>query len=237
MFQVASTYGIARNTGHQAVANLSQSTLKDGFLLNAITDDVVSPQLTYPERSVSFDEQTFRLPRAIDINLEGYYQTSRYFQHCQAEIRDLFTFKECVRRTASQTLPKGILVSLHVRRTDYTVMSEKHPCQPPEYYESAFESHVRHFGPELRPLVFSDDISWCRENMRWLPHHTVFMDNDPFADLCLMSWCHAHVIANSSFSWWGAWLGRGRTIAPRNWFGPKGPQDWQDIYCDGWQVI
>ena len=73
--------------------------------------------------------------------------------------------------------------------------------------------------------------------MKWLPENTVYMENDLNVDLCVMSWCNAHIIANSSFSWWGAWLGGGKTIAPKNWFGPKGPQDWNDVYCNGWEVL
>jgi len=52
-----------------------------------------------------------------------------------------------------------------------------------------------------------------------------------------MSWCNGHIIANSSFSWWGSYLGGSTTVAPKNWFGPKGPQDWSDIYREGWILV
>ena len=57
--------------------------------------------------------------------------------------------------------------------------------------------------------------------------------------MAMMSRCNHHIIANSSFSWWGAWLSRnnGVVIAPKNWFGPKGPSDWQDIYCEQWRIL
>ena len=96
-----------------------------------------------------------------------------------------------------------------------------------------------YFGDEIIPVIFSDDIKWCKNNMKWLPENTVYMENDLNVDLCVMSWCNAHIIANSSFSWWAAWLRgkNGKTVAPSRWFGPKGQQDWQDIYCDEWKVI
>jgi hypothetical protein len=83
------------------------------------------------------------------------------------------------------------------------------------------------------PIVFSDDIAWCEENLSHM--NPIFMDgNDVYTDMCLMSMCDGHIIANSSFSWWGAWLGKGKTVAPKRWFGESGPQDWSDIYCEGW---
>ena len=92
--------------------------------------------------------------------------------------------------------------------------------------------------------MFSDDIDWCKENLSDLAETVYFSENPPadgnngvYIDLCMMTLCDAHIIANSSFSWWGALLGNGNTIAPKTWFGPKGKQDWQDIYCDGWEVI
>ena len=91
-----------------------------------------------------------------------------------------------------------------------------------------------------RPVVFSDDIEWCKENMTWLNNNhpePVFMSYDHFTDLCLMSLCNGHIIANSSFSWWGAWLGGGKTVAPKEWFGPSGPKNWKDVYCEDWITL
>jgi len=237
MFQVASVYGIAKKTGHTPCANLSQSTLKDCFEMTGIEDSLVESGGVYMENKFSFNERTFDFPSDININCEGYYQTEKYFKHCESDIRDMFTFKENIRHKAGEVLPSGVLVSIHVRKTDYVQLKETHHNQSDEYYQKALQKVQAHFGDEVIPVVFSDDIPWCRENMTWLPSQTVFMENDLNVDMCVMSWCNSHIIANSSFSWWGAWLGQGKTIAPKKWFGVNGPQDWQDIYCEGWELL
>ena len=66
----------------------------------------------------------------------------------------------------------------------------------------------------------------------------MFIENEnEYIDLCVMTMCNAHIIANSSFSWWGAWLGGGKTIAPKNWFTENGPANWENIYCDHWELL
>ena len=66
---------------------------------------------------------------------------------------------------------------------------------------------------------------------------TISSDESGYVDMCAMSFCNAHVIANSSFSWWSAYLSGAPTVAPKTWFGIKGPQDWQDVYCDEWKLM
>ena len=85
------------------------------------------------------------------------------------------------------------------------------------------------------------DIEWCKENLSDLAETVYYSENHPddgddgvYVDLCKMSLCNGHIIANSSYSWWGAYLGEGTTVAPRKWFGPKGPQKFDDIFLQEW---
>jgi len=237
MFQIAAVLGVSEKTGHTPIANLSNSTLPDGFELIGVEDAVVTEGGVYFEKDFSYNEEINSIPSDINVNLEGYYQSEKYFKHCENKIRDLFTFKESIRERAAFLLPEGVSTSLHVRKTDYVQLSHTHFNQTDEYYEQALQKHNDYYGQNVTPVVFSDDITWCRENMKWLPAETIYMSNDIFVDMCLMSWCSSHIIANSSFSWWAAWLGRGRTIAPKMWFAENGPKNWQDIYCDHWEVL
>tara|TARA_A100001515_G_scaffold137375_1_gene129921 strand:+ start:58 stop:825 length:768 start_codon:yes stop_codon:yes gene_type:complete len=237
MFQAASIYGIAKKTGHTPVLNLANSTLKDCFEMTGVEDGIVEQTGVYAEQGFSFNENVFEFPADISIDCYGYYQTEKYFKHCEQDIKTMFTFKEKIRHKAGELLPEGVTVSMHLRKTDYTQLHEYHYNQTDEYYQEAFAKMSEYFGDEIIPVIFSDDVKWCKNNMKWLPENTVYMENDLNVDLCVMSWCNAHIIANSSFSWWGAWLGGGKTIAPKNWFGPKGPQDWNDVYCNGWEVL
>ena len=107
------------------------------------------------------------------------------------------------------------IVSLHIRRTDYTV-NNNHPLQPMSYYEDA----LKLFDKNVQILVFSDDPQWCQEQGLFADDSVMISEgNDADIDLCLMTKCDYHIIANSSFSWWGAWLGDSeKVVAPSNWF-------------------
>lgn len=235
MFQYASLLGLANETNRTPIANLSASDLPDCFTLGAVQDKVnESPQGFLEEVGFAYNTSYAEALKntQLDIDIIGYYQTSKYFDELNTnnEVKANFEFKKEIREKAGELLPYNeVLVSVHIRRTDYVNLSEYHTNQPESYYKEAME----HFE-DYRPVVFSDDIEWCKENMKWLGDKAVFMDNDQFTDLCLMSWCNGHIIANSSFSWWGAYLSGGKTVAPKNWFGPKGPQDWQDVYENHW---
>ena len=86
-------------------------------------------------------------------------------------------------------------------------------------------------------LCFGDDLQWVEENLKD-SDCVIVSGNTPELDLRLMSMCNIHIIANSSFSWWGAMLGSFRNvIAPAQWFGPAGPKQWNTIYVNGWNII
>ena len=106
-------------------------------------------------------------------------------------------------------------ISLHIRRTDYLV-NPNHPVQPLDYYKEALSL----LDQDKTVVIFSDDAEWChKQEMFSDDRFVISQDSDADFDLCLMSMCNSHIIANSSFSWWGAWLGRSeKIIAPKNWF-------------------
>ncbi len=164
-----------------------------------------------------------------DIYLRGYYQTEKYFSHHAGEIRKLFTFRHesnGSNATFLKLIQEGQSVFVHIRRGDYVsnpIFNQHHGTCDLNYYQSAFElisERVR--GATF--FVFSDDLAWAKENVS-PPGHTVFVsgndgDAAAFEDLRLMSHCKHGIIANSSFSWWGAWLMTNpvkTVIAPKVW--------------------
>ena len=147
---------------------------------------------------------------------------------------------------------------LHVRRGDpnltdprgfkwsYTQCSSQHPPQPLEYYEKA----LRAFPEDQPVIVFSDSVDWVKEQELFQPDRFMISEPEdkyedgsftPYADLCLMSLCSHAIIANSSMSWWGAWLQSDpdkMVFAPKMWFGPDyKDKDTKDLYYPGWHLL
>ena len=152
--------------------------------------------------------------------LRGYFQSERYFEHCRDEVRHYFT----PHHRLSELLERGYgdmvaarTCSIHVRRTDY-IGNPSHPdLSAGDYYERA----MAQFDSDTTFVVFSDDIEWCRQRFRG--RSILFIEAlSPVEDLFLMARCKAHIIANSTLSWWGAWLDPNpdkKVIAPFQWFG------------------
>jgi len=198
----------------------------------------------YREKSFSFDERVLRL--GSNVYLKGYFQSEKYFLPAKDVIRRDFTFKGSVvnhlAEFASQ-LNTTNSVSIHVRRGDISKnpdMSEYHGTLEKEYYMAA----INLVNSKIENPVFyflSDDINWVTENLS-IPNAFYLsggISKNHFEDLYLMSQCKHNIIANSSFSWWGAWLNDNQNkiiIAPEKWFN-KGPKDTQDIIPKGWIKI
>jgi hypothetical protein len=108
---------------------------------------------------------------------------------------------------------------------------------PMDYYEQA----VKKFNKKSVFVVFSDDIEWCKKQEFFKTlGNVVFVKDMDYNEMYLMSLCKHNIIANSSFSWWGAYLNmnrRKKVIAPMQWFGPKGPKDLQDLRPDSWITL
>ena len=231
MFQYASLKGIARNRGYDfcipprnvfgqidELVRGDYLTIYDVFDIENNNNIQISKNPILHERDHDFDEKLFRsCPDNVD--LLGYYQTSKYFDHIKDEIKKDFTFSNEVETVCSEmfeTIKDGKkVIALHIRRTDYTV-NPNHPLQSMEYYELA----LKHFDKNTNLLVFSDDPEWCQQQELFADDSIMISQgNDADIDLCLMSKCNYHIIANSSFSWWGAWLADSeQIIAPIKWF-------------------
>ena len=230
MFEYAALLGISRRIGTEiCIPRPSSKELRpehqlfDAFDLKRVKH--VGRQADVPqvgEHSFAYDANLHNnCPKDADII--GYFQSEKYFQDIADEIREEFRFKTmvedyCVDVLSRFKLPK---ISLHVRRGDYLLYSEHFPLCSLEYYAEA----LSRFPTSYQVLIFSDDIGWCRTQSIFMGNRFTFFENHPnFGDMCLMSNCDHHIIANSSFSWWGAWLGKNSdkvVIAPKTWFGEK----------------
>ena len=178
------------------------------------------------EKSFSFNESIEKIGK--DCYLNGYWQNSRYFQNIEPIIREEFKFPFIIDKVNNERLiriNKENSISLHVRRSDF--VNNKHhkihgACSI-EYYRKAAE----YISSKIELpffFVFSDDIDWAQKNLN-LRYPCEFVScnigKQNYIDMQLMSLCKHNIIANSSFSWWGAWLNMNPekiVIAPKQWF-------------------
>jgi hypothetical protein len=177
-----------------------------------------------------------------DTLLVGYWQSEKYFLDEEAQVRRDFAFEAPVSpraRTLAESID-GSAVSVHVRRGDYVSRirtHEFHGLLPIEYYERAAAA-LSERVPKPHFLVFSDDPGWCRTNIK-LPSTTTVVshaESTPYEDMLLMSLCRHHIIANSSFSWWAAWLSTSPekvVVGPRAWFADES-RDTSDLVPQSW---
>ena len=266
MFQYASFRGIAANRGFawkippEDTETTSNYGLFECFKMIHVKEENLglSPS-QYPnigENDHSFDEALFN-GCPDNSNIHAYLQTEKYFKNIENEIREDFQFKDDIYESCKEVIDEvGDAIFIHVRRGDYLGSPNHHPTLTPEYYENALEK----FDSEIPVFVFSDDLVWCKEqdflksdrfllsenhikypNKVLLGDGTVDHSLIPYWDLCLMTLCKGAIIANSSLSWWGAWLqnGAGQVIAPnpQNWFGTAlSHLDKTDIVPETWTI-
>lgn len=183
------------------------------------------------------------MPPAGSLILQGYWQSYRHFEHLRPVLltelqpRDdaLMAAENAYVEQVRAKSPLGEVISLHVRRGDYAIADVGLPVQS----LSDIERRVALFNPKLPVIVFSDDPDWCRKNLSAPRFH--IRDGRPVAaDLYAMSLCDHNIIANSSLSWWGAWLNRHpnrRVIVPSRWFNRDFP-DWRErLVPPGWEIV
>jgi len=195
-----------------------------------------------------FDERTYSVPRGTSF--VGYWQTEKYFN--EATVRQELSFKDNPsdesRRVADSIAQADKRSAfLHVRRGDYIFDYNQrfHGMPTMRYYNEAVE-RIRAHKENARLFVFSDDPEWCLENFPndfMVVRHNKIVNRDTpgreHEDIWLMSLCHHGAIANSSFSWWGAWLGTQPDkliFAPKRWF-TNTQADSRDIVPERWTKL
>lgn len=188
-----------------------------------------------------------------DSNLHDYFQSEKWFKHIEDQIREDFTFNEEILESCKEVIGEfNNPIFMHVRRGDYISQPQYHPFTGIEYYQRARS----YFPEDIQVLVFSDDTEWCRQQEFFQGDEYFISDFDtrytqtadtndgpeqslvPYYDLCMMSLCNGGVIANSSMSWWGAWLIKDPKypiVAPRQWFGEAyADYDMSDLLPEKW---
>jgi hypothetical protein len=199
-------------------------------------------QTRYVERRFSYDPAIAALK--APVHLAGNWQTEKYFADQQDLIRSAFKLRDPLtpdRQAIADQIAERATVSVHVRRGDYVsnaATNAYHGTCEPEWYERA-KSAIEQRITSPAYIVFSDDPDWARSNLpsfagaRFVEPSTDGRDEQ---DMHLMALCHHHIIANSSFSWWGAWLNPRAdkvVIAPSRWF-RGGQHDTRDLLPQGW---
>jgi hypothetical protein len=244
LFQIAACIGYAKK--HNVGWGIKKGYVERGF--NAFQVDKYFPHLptatdchdfkTYNEPHFNYKEIPF-VPRGTKI--VGFWQSIKYFEHCQEDVKKILNIK--------YVDGYSDYVAIHVRRGDYVQHSGSFPPVDELYITMAgLEMALRGAGKKY--LFFSDDIQWCKN---FVNDYKDLSDmgfefsegRNEYEDLCLMASCGHNIIANSSFSWWGAFLNRNPNkivVSPhyKNWFGENAgtvKDQTQDLIPDNWIQI
>ena len=242
IFQIATAYMISKRDGKNFKVDYSDISVIhkpiETYFNNIFRKIKFVGKQSYDNSHVNEDPITYiEIPKmGGNVHLTGYYQNEMYFSHIESDIKELFEIdndtKNYLIEKYSETL-NSETCSLHVRRGDYVKKQNFHPLQTVEYYKKSIDI----IGEDKNYLIFSDDIEWCEKNLSFIKNKTFISGNKDYQDLYLMSLCNDNIIANSSFSWWGAWMNNNpnkKVIAPDNWFGKNVNINSGDIVPDEW---
>lgn len=247
MFQYAALRGIADKHGYEwcippsnfqvepKAGEEKDHQLLEAFELRSLKETKLLGAPYIEEKSFTFDEDLFENCKD-NINLYGFFQTPKYFNHIADSIKEDFTFRSDILNPCKEIFSFNTkTISLHIRRSDYVQKQDYHPLLTLNYYEEALSN----FEENTQVIIFSDDPKWCKTQPLFDSDRFLISEsNNNMVDMCLMTLCDYHIIANSSFSWWGAWLANSKkVIAPKVWFGPAANLDDRDLVPEEWERI
>ena len=249
MFQIAVAYALAMENNDECAFDLNNKVVHQGN--SAITykwnffyhlkqlSDSWKPAKVYKQTGFNYKP----IPYHKNMQLEGYFQSEKFFSKYKSNIIELFMNKNTengirwlLKDKYSVELRNSI--GVHIRRGDYLKFPDHHPFSGHGYYYAAID-YISSCARVDCILVFSDDIEWCRKEFQGNIVRYVNGLNDA-ESMCLMSLCNHNVLANSSFSWWGSYFNSNEgkiTCAPKKWFGAKAESNWDDIYREEMVVL
>jgi hypothetical protein len=196
------------------------------------------------EKHFHFDSEALEIKD--NTYIRGYWQSEKYFEDIKDTIQKNFTIKippSNINKKTLEMIKKEISISIHIRRGDYVKdkkTSEYHGVCSLDYYNRAIKLIAKKINNPYF-FVFSDDVGWAKKNLK-LKYPAYFANNDDkhnYEDLRLMQNCKHNIIANSSFSWWGAWLNQNPDkiiVAPKRWFNDPNI-DTSDLIPENWIKI
>jgi hypothetical protein len=222
LFQIATTIALAIRNNDRYI--FPTWLYENSFNLHDCFSANITNYQTYNELNFTYTPILYK----PNLNLFGYFQSEKYFVDHWDDIRKLLT----------PTITFGTnnnCTSIHVRRGDYLNLTKKYSQLNMDYYKMAMEK-----TNTSKYMVFSDDIAWCKNNFQG--DQFIFSEGkSDVEDLALMLGCEHNIIANSSFSWWGAYLNKNPTkivVAPSKWFGPVlSYNDTRDLLPSSWIKI
>lgn len=268
MFQYAGLRGIAANRGfdwvippesHSGETNYSLFQCFEMYGVGEKNKGFGNQKKSvYEKKQFHFNETLFNQCED-DVDLETHFQSEKYFKHIENDIRKDFSFRPEVLNPCLEIINGiGDAIFLHVRRGDYVRVQNYHPLLTEDYYKKSLEK----FDSNIPVIVLSDDSEWCGQQDIFKPDRFFISENTmkfdikmqmgdgaiensliPFWDLCLMSLCKGGIIANSSMSWWGAWLinNKDKKIIspdPNKWFGQMySHYVMDDLISKEWEIV
>jgi len=223
MFQIAAALALAKR--HNTTAGFVGSNEHlEGFKLKGFSRSSSKCPNIYQENKFTYNPEFENI--TDNVHIDGYFQSEKYFINIEEDIRRCFSFNQnIVEQTKKwqgskfkRILYGDVATALHIRRTDYLKYPDIYPQFGLEYYDKCLDK----IADKGTVLVFSDDLKWCSATFGGRGYE--FVDMPAIPSMYLMSHCKNIIMANSSFSWWAAWLGRAEKVFyPSNWFGKKWP--------------
>jgi hypothetical protein len=252
MFQYAALQGIAAKHNYKTIIPSHPDVIVDALgnklrieLFDAFDLPMGPMDVGYVPHDRNLQEPHYHFSQELldncpdNVSLVGYFQSEKYFKHIEDDIRKLFGPKEAALSCWASTQHLfDNPVALHIRRGDFLINSVHHHNLSMKYYETA----LRAFGKERQVIIFSDDTDWCKQQPLFEGDRFLVCEGGgPYTDLYMMSKCDDFIIANSTFSWWGAWLSRNEdklVIYPDRWFGPNNiDKSTADLFPPKWRMI
>ncbi len=239
LFQVASALSYAKDHGFTAYFPCLRSPWYGQYTKNIFrklnTDPIQERVLAYTEPSFYFSQLPVKEESLLISN--SYLQSPKYFESNRQHILDTLNLaadEEKYLKDKYESFLSGESCSLHVRRGDYLKSKNYHTCLwDTDYYRQALD-----LMDAQTVLVFCDDQEWARDQFPQ-DKFTIVTEEDHL-ELFLMSYCKNNIIANSTFSWWGAWMNKNKdkkVISPAKWFGEAAKISPKDLIPENWITL